>query len=56
MNGHVGREAVHDTLNPLRAAFIHVSSELAFILNSARVLPGVSNPASHPNFRKENML
>jgi Cd2+/Zn2+-exporting ATPase/Cu+-exporting ATPase len=29
-------------LNPLLAAFIHVSSELAFILNSARLLPGVS--------------
>jgi cation transport ATPase len=29
-------------LNPLSAAFIHVSSELAFILNSARLLPGVS--------------
>lgn len=29
-------------LNPLFAAFIHVSSELAFILNSARLLPGVS--------------
>jgi len=27
-------------LNPLMAAFIHVSSELAFILNSARLLPG----------------
>lgn len=29
-------------LNPLVAALIHVSSELAFILNSARLLPGVS--------------
>jgi P-type Cu+ transporter len=27
-------------LNPLLAAFIHVSSELVFILNSARLLPG----------------
>ncbi len=27
-------------LNPLVAAFIHVSSELAFILNSTRLLPG----------------
>jgi P-type E1-E2 ATPase len=26
-------------LNPLVAAFIHVSSEMAFILNSARLLP-----------------
>jgi P-type Cu+ transporter len=29
-------------LNPLLAAFIHVSSELVFILNSARLLPSVS--------------
>lgn len=29
-------------LNPLLAAFIHVASELAFILNSARLLPGRS--------------
>jgi heavy metal translocating P-type ATPase len=29
-------------LNPLLAAFIHVSSELVFILNSARLLPPVS--------------
>jgi Cd2+/Zn2+-exporting ATPase/Cu+-exporting ATPase len=29
-------------LNPLLAAFIHVSSEMAFILNSARLLPPVS--------------
>jgi len=28
-------------LNPLLAAFIHVSSEMAFILNSARLLPGL---------------
>ena len=27
-------------LNPLIAAFIHVASEMAFILNSARLLPG----------------
>ena len=26
-------------INPLLAAFIHVSSELAFILNSTRLLP-----------------
>jgi P-type E1-E2 ATPase len=31
-------------LNPLLAAFIHVSSELAFILNSARLLPSVTAP------------
>jgi Cd2+/Zn2+-exporting ATPase/Cu+-exporting ATPase len=30
-------------LNPLLAAFIHVSSELAFILNSARLLPAASS-------------
>jgi Cd2+/Zn2+-exporting ATPase/Cu+-exporting ATPase len=29
-------------LNPLFAAFIHVASELTFILNSARLLPGTS--------------
>jgi P-type E1-E2 ATPase len=29
-------------LNPLLAAFIHVSSEFAFILNSARLLPAAS--------------
>jgi cation transport ATPase len=27
-------------LTPLLAAFVHVSSELAFIFNSARLLPG----------------
>lgn len=32
-------------LNPLLAAFIHVSSELAFILNSARLLPGLRRAA-----------
>jgi P-type Cu+ transporter len=29
-------------LNPLLAAFIHVSSELVFILNSARLVPPTS--------------
>jgi len=29
-------------LNPLLAAFIHVSSELVFILNSARLVPPVT--------------
>ena len=29
-------------LSPLLAALIHVSSELAFILNSARLLPAAS--------------
>jgi P-type E1-E2 ATPase len=32
--------AAFGLLNPLLAAFIHVASELAFILNSARLLPG----------------
>jgi len=32
--------AAFGVLNPLLAAFIHVSSELAFILNSTRLLPG----------------
>jgi Cd2+/Zn2+-exporting ATPase/Cu+-exporting ATPase len=31
-------------LNPLLAAFIHVTSELAFILNSDRLLPGAIAP------------
>jgi Cd2+/Zn2+-exporting ATPase/Cu+-exporting ATPase len=35
----VGLAAV-GLLNPLLAAFIHVASELTFILNSARLLPG----------------
>lgn len=33
-------------LNPLLAAFIHVTSELIFILNSARLLPGASHLAA----------
>jgi cation transport ATPase len=33
-------------LNPLLAAFIHVTSELAFILNSARLLPAVAAKTS----------
>jgi Cd2+/Zn2+-exporting ATPase/Cu+-exporting ATPase len=35
-------------LNPLVAAFIHVASELIFILNSARLLPAISSPAPAP--------
>jgi cation transport ATPase len=31
--------AAFGLLNPLLAAFIHVTSELAFILNSTRLLP-----------------
>ena len=34
--------AAFGVLNPLLAAFIHVTSELAFILNSARLLPSRS--------------
>ncbi|HUL80103.1 MAG TPA: cation-translocating P-type ATPase [Vicinamibacteria bacterium] len=34
--------AAAGVLTPLLAAFVHVSSELAFILNSARLLPGAS--------------
>ena len=37
----VGLAAV-GLLNPLLAAFIHVASELTFILNSARLLPGTA--------------
>jgi Cd2+/Zn2+-exporting ATPase/Cu+-exporting ATPase len=33
-------------LNPLLAAFIHVSSEMTFILNSARLLPTTKRVAS----------
>src|SRR5579863_2087290 len=36
-------------LNPLMAAFIHVASELTFILNSARLLPAVSRAPSAPS-------
>ena len=35
-------------LNPLLAAFIHVSSEMAFILNSARLLPGTDSSEPKP--------
>jgi P-type E1-E2 ATPase len=35
-------------LNPLLAAFIHVASELTFILNSARLLPTRANAPSSP--------
>ncbi len=33
--------AAFGLLNPLLAAFVHVASEVLFILNSARLLPGV---------------
>ncbi len=35
-------------LNPLLAAFIHVASELTFILNSARLLPSRARAAAAP--------
>jgi P-type E1-E2 ATPase len=35
-------------LNPLLAAFIHVTSELVFILNSTRLLPRRLNPGGEP--------
>jgi heavy metal translocating P-type ATPase len=35
-------------LNPLLAAFIHVSSELTFILNSARLLPAAEHRPAAP--------
>jgi cation transport ATPase len=34
--------AAFGLLSPLLAAFIHVASEMAFILNSARLLPAAS--------------
>jgi heavy metal translocating P-type ATPase len=50
-------------LDPLLAAFIHVSSEMAFILNSARLLPGLKptnttkvpdeQPAARPDVARE---
>jgi Cd2+/Zn2+-exporting ATPase/Cu+-exporting ATPase len=40
--------AALNVLNPLLAAFIHVTSELAFILNSTRLLPGSTKaPRTH---------
>ncbi len=46
----VGLAAV-GLLNPLLAAFIHVASELTFILNSARLLPGRSTTPSPADTR-----
>jgi heavy metal translocating P-type ATPase len=42
--------AAFGLLNPLLAAFIHVSSEMVFILNSARLVPGVSSLPQARNF------
>lgn len=36
-------------LNPLLAAFIHVASEMTFILNSARLLPGITRYSGNAN-------
>ena len=35
-------------LNPLMAAFIHVASEMAFILNSGRLLPAADRESTGP--------
>jgi cation transport ATPase len=40
--------AAFGLLNPLLAAFIHVASELTFILNSARLLPSRSRAEKPP--------
>jgi cation transport ATPase len=40
--------AAFELLNPLFAAFIHVTSDLAFILNSARLLPVGAKHAAGP--------
>jgi cation transport ATPase len=39
VDGTGGGMAAFGLLNPLLAAFIHVVSELVFILNSTRLLP-----------------
>src|SRR5271157_1389173 len=42
-------------LNPLSAAFIHVTSEMTFILNSARLLPAADrNPIRSAEEGAEN--
>jgi Cd2+/Zn2+-exporting ATPase/Cu+-exporting ATPase len=43
----VGLAAV-GLLNPLLAAFIHVASELTFIVNAARLLPGAGRASPEP--------
>ncbi len=40
--------AAFGVLNPLLAAFIHVASEMTFILNSARLLPALTKEWSAP--------
>jgi cation transport ATPase len=43
-------------LTPLFAAFIHVTSELAFILNSARLLPSAASSPGHDETPASSML
>jgi cation transport ATPase len=43
-------------LNPLLAAFIHVTSELAFILNSTRLLPRTSGNWHYSRFVRGRIL
>ncbi len=42
-------------LSPLLAAFVHVSSELAFILNSTRLLPARRAAAATPDLRPDTV-
>jgi P-type Cu+ transporter len=46
--------AVAGLVSPALAAFIHVASEMAFILNSARLLPGFGRRA--PAIKAEEEL
>ena len=48
--------AAFGILNPLFAAFIHVTSELAFILNSARLLPAGSKASVAPSLAPEGAV
>lgn len=43
-------------LNPLLAAFVHVSSELVLIMNSARLLPGKMSPLPAQRPKQESEL
>ncbi|CAH5718968.1 cadmium-translocating P-type ATPase [Klebsiella michiganensis] len=46
--------AAFGLLNPLVAAFIHVASELTFILNSARLLPASSKDVKSVGLQKQD--
>lgn len=46
--------AAFGLLNPLVAAFIHVASELTFILNSARLLPARSKDVKSVGLQKQD--